>query len=415
MEPEHPWEGVGTKFSATWLSGGTVLRDGDTFKMWYLGMSGDVGSEVVNRGCYATSSDGITWTKPELGLVSYGGTTANNIVSGPKSIAIDPFADASQRYKGYGGYDGGHGGYYSADGFAWSKLGYHIDLGDMATMSFDPLKKEYLIAIKGNKHDENGFNTRKQYNLTSKDLITYSDVSRMDGIADNIDGQGYVKAASYGMGIFPYEGVYIGFNWLFLITQQIVGVGEDGLIEVDLLFKRGDFRSQWQRPSRTPIIPRGPDGTWDDSMITTATSPIIVGDEMWLYYSGWDGDHVTDSRTAKIGIAKWRLDGFMSMDTGDTEGTLLTKPLPCSGDALLVNADASDSGASILVEVLDGTGSVISGYSKNDCDPIQSDSVEQIVSWQGNSDLSELEDQDVQLKFYMTSSKLYSIQFGNLE
>jgi hypothetical protein len=32
------------------------------------------------RICYATSSDGISWTKPSLGIVDYGGNTNNNIV-----------------------------------------------------------------------------------------------------------------------------------------------------------------------------------------------------------------------------------------------------------------------------------------------------------------------------------------------
>ena len=30
--------------------------------------------------CYATSKDGIKWTKPQLGLVEYEGNTANNII-----------------------------------------------------------------------------------------------------------------------------------------------------------------------------------------------------------------------------------------------------------------------------------------------------------------------------------------------
>ena len=411
MEPEHPWEGVGTKYSATWFPG-TVLQDGDTFKMWYMGMM-YTGSGVANYTCYATSQDGITWTKPNLGMFDFNGSTNNNIIGGgAASVVLDDEAEPERRFKEYAGYDGGYGGYESADGLDWNKLGFHIDLGDIGTMSFDSINREYLITIKGDKHDENGFNTRKQYNVTSKDLVTYSEVARMDGLADDIDAQGYVKAASYGMGVFPYEGAYIGFNWLFLITDQTVGVGEDGYIEVDLLFKRGNFLSQWQRPSRTPIIPRGADGEWDDGMITTATSPIIVGKEMWLYYSGWDGDHVADSRTAKIAIAKWRLDGFMSLDAGATQGTVVTKPLAYSGRTLLVNADASAPGGSIQVEILDETGAVISGYAKDECDAIQSDSVEHVVSWQGDDDLSDLAGQNIRLKFHMTNAELYALQFG---
>ena len=152
MEPEHPWEGVGTKYSATWFPG-TVLRDEGVFKMWYMGMM-YTGSGVANYTCYATSDDGISWTKPNLGMVDFGGNTNNNIIGGGSaSVSIDEAAEPERRYKNYGGYDDGHGGYYSADGLNWTKLGFHIDLGDIGTMSFDPVEREYLIAIKGDKRE----------------------------------------------------------------------------------------------------------------------------------------------------------------------------------------------------------------------------------------------------------------------
>jgi hypothetical protein len=65
-----------------------------------------------------------------------------------------------------------------------------IGLHPIGTSSFDPVDREYLITIKGDQHDANGFNTRKQHNVVSKDLVTYSDVARMDGPADAIDAQG---------------------------------------------------------------------------------------------------------------------------------------------------------------------------------------------------------------------------------
>jgi hypothetical protein len=63
---------------------GTVLKQGDTFRMWYLGMHEP---EIVKGQapgwwrpmCYAESKDGVTWTKPELGLVEFNGSTKNNI------------------------------------------------------------------------------------------------------------------------------------------------------------------------------------------------------------------------------------------------------------------------------------------------------------------------------------------------
>ena len=40
-------------------------------------------------GCYATSQDGLTWVKPELGLVDFQGSRANNlVVRGPHGAGI---------------------------------------------------------------------------------------------------------------------------------------------------------------------------------------------------------------------------------------------------------------------------------------------------------------------------------------
>jgi hypothetical protein len=67
---------------------GTVLRAGDQYRMWYIcGGDRDTGATISwfrtskTRVCYATSPDGEHWTKPELGLVEYGGSTRNNLVS----------------------------------------------------------------------------------------------------------------------------------------------------------------------------------------------------------------------------------------------------------------------------------------------------------------------------------------------
>jgi hypothetical protein len=67
---------------------GTIIRIGDTFHMWYNGNYGpyqnNIGYERVYCCiCYATSQDGVHWEKPELGLVEFNGSKANNIVDLP--------------------------------------------------------------------------------------------------------------------------------------------------------------------------------------------------------------------------------------------------------------------------------------------------------------------------------------------
>ncbi|PYV16722.1 MAG: hypothetical protein DMG07_07215, partial [Acidobacteria bacterium] len=64
---------------------GTTVRIGNTFHLWYNGNYGPlanyIGYERENCViCYATSSDGVNWEKPNLGLVEFNGSKKNNIV-----------------------------------------------------------------------------------------------------------------------------------------------------------------------------------------------------------------------------------------------------------------------------------------------------------------------------------------------
>ena len=90
---EHPWE-------AENLTPLMVLREGDRLRVWYH-CTGDDGNDY---DAYAESEDGLHWEKPELGLVDYGGSTANNLLHlrshfAIRSLFIDPTAPPEERYK----------------------------------------------------------------------------------------------------------------------------------------------------------------------------------------------------------------------------------------------------------------------------------------------------------------------------
>ena len=72
---DNPWEGLFCGYV-------TVLHDGDKFRLYYRGMpkaGGDGKADEV--ACYAESSDGRNWTKPNLGLFEVAGTRENNASS----------------------------------------------------------------------------------------------------------------------------------------------------------------------------------------------------------------------------------------------------------------------------------------------------------------------------------------------
>ena len=76
--------------------------------------------------CYATSTDGLQWDKPELGFVEFEGSTANNILLQDVSwthcvLKDDADADGDRRYKLLYWPEDGSGIYaaFSPDGVHW--------------------------------------------------------------------------------------------------------------------------------------------------------------------------------------------------------------------------------------------------------------------------------------------------------
>ncbi|HQE82019.1 MAG TPA: hypothetical protein PLM14_03400 [Candidatus Hydrogenedentes bacterium] len=97
---DKPWEDY-------CVNGGTVLREGERWRMWYGAYDRNYKRDDDAYLCYAESPDGVHWTKPVLGLVEYGGNKNNNILlSGPQAggfafsyVFVDEGKSAAEKYK----------------------------------------------------------------------------------------------------------------------------------------------------------------------------------------------------------------------------------------------------------------------------------------------------------------------------
>ena len=115
---------------------GTVIPIDGELRMWYLARStldadGSNGGQL--RCCYATSTDGLHWDKPDLGLIEFNGSTHNNIVNlraGRCDFAALPVMyepddpDPSRRFKCVfesEAYGNQFAVAYSADGLNWTE------------------------------------------------------------------------------------------------------------------------------------------------------------------------------------------------------------------------------------------------------------------------------------------------------
>ena len=53
-------------------------------------------------------------------------------------------------------------------------------------------------------------------------------------------------------------------------------------------------------------------------------------------------------------------------------------------------------------------GEVISGFSKEDCNPITGDSTKNLVTWSSNQSLDSIQGKNIIVKFYLDGGDLYS-------
>ena len=434
LEGDKPWEcfeneGVRVPYSGIY---GTVLRDENSgqFRMWY---------NVYKETCYAESSDGINWQKPELGLV--GQTNKINLFGfqSPSFILDAMEADPAKRYKAIGAKDGfskeeikrlkakfkfsesyhrdfAYCAAYSADGLNWTMYPDPALMGmDTITLAQDPLSGEYM-AFHKQTQDPRSFG-RQVFLSTSKDMLTWSD-TELAMATDEIDHEqarkleGGTHSEIYNMSAFYYAGQWLGLITIFrCIGEPLVNgkakAGQKGIIDVQLVHSR-DGR-KWQRCSdRSPVIPTGP-YEYDKGMVFgTCNSPVIVGDEIWMYYSGSTDIHGGSSPNKKISIGRavWRIDGMVSLQA-EEEGIIQTAYIQKQGDMLFVNADVSKG--QLLVEVINEAREVIPGYGKNDCIPLHGSEVSQPVTWNHKKSLPE---GSVSLKFYLTKGNIYSFKIN---
>jgi len=413
MVSAKPWEqdGIDQRIYVY----GTVRRDSGMglFRMWY---------NRLHLVLQATSTDGLHWQRPELGLYELAGSKSNNAVlshfHSPSVVYNDRAADPEQRYNMLGYSRASKRGYHaahSADGVHWKLYPKNPVLpgGDTCTLAYDPKTEEYLAFHKLHR-EHRGERRRLVYLATSRDMQSWSEpklVMAPDEQDDaQVQGEGGRFSQFYNMSVFPYGSQFLGLVTHFRYTgppkeRGPLQSGDDGPIDVQLVHSR-DGRAWHRCEDRSPVIPNGPHAYDAGCILGVTNGPVIVGDQLWLYYTAITTTHAgyVPKKKITIALAKWRLDGFVSLEASGQGGIVETVPLQCAGDQLTVNADAVDG--ALTVAVLDRSAKPIPGYGHDDCIPLCRDSVRQSVRWKECNRLPT--DRPFRLQFRLRNVKLFS-------
>ena len=407
---------------------GTILKEGDKYRMWYTGSPtfALLGDQASACG-YAESNDGVEWTKPDLGLYEFNGSKHNNICY-PKGYqfavlrmpeSLEP--DAARRYRMAYNSDKGSSLAFSPDGIHWTASGDNPLWNRGRAGEPDSNIAENGIYVY-DPEDPNPERRFKSYPQTVDDggERTIGLMFSADGIHFQRYGNNPVMDARLGVEkqthlmevLFRRHGVLIGVYGRYLEddrTDAALAVSRDGV--------------NWVRvKDEVPLIPNGKPGSFDAGDVWPSNQPMIEGKDLWIYYSGTDLTLAGGDGLSTMGRARTRVDGFakMRLQPGQTSGTLTTVPITAHEmDKLriVVNLEHRTPGkGNLRVEALDAaTGQALPGYSAADCVPISEDGLALPVVWRSKPDLGGVEAKKIRLRFHFagdeTSPRLCSFGF----
>jgi hypothetical protein len=431
---DAPWEG-------DWSGGGTFIQDGDIYRMYYRGSTWPgVRQPYQFYHCYAESDDGINWTRPDLGLVEFEGSTANNIII-KKNGAFEPFLDTNpdcdpeQRFKALVA-NGALYAWASPDGTRWGPIRSVpiITRGsfDSQNVAFwDETRDRYVAYYRETRGPNDEIKPKGQQlgldpDGPARDVLTCTSTDFLNWTeAQWLQYPGAPREQIYLNQIRAYPRaphIFVGFPGRFIAGREI----EKGLPSTEhpayetaniseTLFMSSRDGHHFKRWGEAFIRPGLRWERWiygatfpQYGLLTTRSDFPDTPDELSLYINdgaGWS-QRGTASRLRRYTL---RMDGFVSINGPLSGGTFLTKPLTFDGETLTMNYATSAAG-SIQVEIQDIEGHAIPGFELTDV--IYGDQIDGPIVWKGQ-DLRPLAGAPIRLRVVLKDADLYAFRFSD--
>lgn len=416
ISADRPWESTIGVYS-------TLMAHDGNHRLYYECYGAQRDGEVSGAllACVETV-DGVHWTRPVLCVYEYEGSTANNIVFGPRlthgrgvaeaCVFSDPSAPPAARYKlvHTARVDGGRilCGAVSPDGVHWRALGkpllsgYYCDAQNV--VYYDAARGCYRGYFRGWQHGRRVISYAETGDFAAwpiPDIIVEPDA------ADAPDVDIYTSGYTRWPGAHD---VHLMFSTFYRRAQDTLAV--------HLLTSRDGLR--WARPSRTPLIAPGDAGEGSRGGVYAGCGVAALRAGEWslpiaprqhTHNQPFFPESLPARRLLRNHIARgwWRQDGFMSLEA-ETEGRCTTVPFTFTGSRLTLNA-CTRFGGEVSVELATADGSAIPGFSFAECDAFRGDSLREVMTWQGASDVSSLANRPLRLRLRLRRAHLFAWQF----
>ncbi len=403
---EHPWEQTMHHMYANVV----FDRKERLYKVWYFTtISGPPKQEDWGRHItagprapkekrqgnfatlYAVSSDGISWEKPALNVYRFKGEKTNIVVWGTHGTGVFKDSietDPKRRYKRIAGRHphGNLDAAFSADGIHWDKrFPIAKARGDTHNNALWVAELKKYVAFT-RAYPPPGIRTVLR--MVSEDFVNWSTPVEVL--------RGPIEAQTYSMPVFRYADIYLGLVAIFHTAGDL-----RGRVTTELAWSPDT--KVWRRIGKgKQLIPLSEKvGAIDWGCIYAASGPVVLKDEIRIYYSGQKKTH--DWNDGWLCLATLRRDGWAGYVPQDDArpAVVVTHSVLCDGKRLCVTADIRQGG-SIKITLLDEAGKSIATSST-----LTSDVTEGVAA-----DVSSHQGERVRVRFEFRNSQVYSFGFA---
>jgi len=441
---------------------GSIIKEGGKFRMWYVAFDDDAKNKVASsrwRAAYAESANGLNWTKPNLGLVTFNGSKNNNLLDmggeawgfvNLKVIRDEADPDPARRYKMsthvYYRHTRRLGTllpFVSADGLRWrpvtdvKPLKAELRKEDLFIpgFHFEPCgglyqwDGQFIIsgqnAMPGTQHYQGrvsrAFRSADFVNWSATDSITFVRAPQHQWLGPGRSREG--EQNHEGISVWHRGNVLLG------IYGRWHGAVEWKDVTVDLGFVISNDGLNFREPAHEwTWLKRGTDGKWDQGGLLQGQGFENIGEQTFVYYGAWDprGTGGPAQPRGGVGIALLPRDRFADLvfdssneGPGDYQlprvtGEFVTASLsvrPKTPHRFHLNADGLGPEAFLRIELLDHLERPIAGYSGKDAAIIRQSGFQTPIAWAGATTAKNLPER-IKLRVVFEGKRRTDIRFS---